>query len=89
MIPMPGLHVPPMSVTVTLATGQKVDGVLSRIDDFYVGLTEADGTIRGFSRVGDRPKVELHDPLAPHRELLRKYVDKDIHDLTAYMVTLK
>ena len=84
-----GLHVPPVTVTVTLPTGEKVTGVMSRIDDFYVGLVQADGTLRGFSRTGDVPKVEIHDPLAPHRELLRKYQDKDIHDLTAYLVTLK
>jgi hypothetical protein len=87
--PIPGLHVPPVTVTVTLPTGEKVTGVMTRIDDFSVGLTQADGTIRGFSRKGDVPKVELHDPLAPHRELLDKYQDKDIHDLTAYLVTLK
>ena len=87
--PPTGLHVPPTTVTVTLPSGQKVEGKLTRIDDFYVGLTQQDGSIRGFERVGDSPKVELHDPLAPHRELLRQYKDKDIHDLTAYMVTLK
>jgi mono/diheme cytochrome c family protein len=84
-----GLHVPPVTVTVTLPSGEKVTGVMTRIDDFYVGLTEADGTARGFDRVGNVPKVELHDPLEAHRELLRKYQDKDIHDLTAYLVTLK
>jgi cytochrome c oxidase cbb3-type subunit 3 len=87
--PLKGLHLSPVTVTVTLPTGEKVTGVMSRIDDFYVGLVQADGTIRGFSRTGDVPKVELHDPLAPHRELLGKYQDKDIHDLTAYLVTLK
>lgn len=87
--PMPGLHVPPTTVTVTMPNGDKVTGALIRIDDFYVGLTQPDGTVRGFSRVGDTPKVELHDPLAPHRELLHTYKDKDIHDVTAYLVTLK
>lgn len=87
--PVEGLHVPPTTVTVTLPSGEKVDGVLNRIDDFFVGLTQADGSIRGFERAGETPKVELHDPLAAHRELLREYKDKDIHDLTAYMVTLK
>lgn len=84
-----GLHVPPITVTVTEPNGGKITGVMGRIDDFYVGLTQADGTVRGFARMGDMPKVEIHDPLAPHRELLRKYDDKDIHDLTAYLVTLK
>ena len=35
------------------------------------------------------PKVEVHDPLAPHRELLKVYQDTDIHNVTAYLVTLK
>ncbi len=84
----PGLHVPPTSVTVTLSDGKKVDGTLTRIDDFYVGLVQKDGTIASFDRMGETPKVELHDALAPHRELLRTYKDKDIHNLTAYLVTL-
>ena len=84
-----GLHVPPTTVTVTTTNGEKVTGVMTRIDEFYVGLTEPDGKLRGFTRMGDLPKVEIHDPLAPHRELLRTYKDKDIHDLTAYLVTLK
>jgi cytochrome c oxidase cbb3-type subunit 3 len=87
--PVLGLHVPPVTVTVTLANGQKTEGNLYRIDDFYVGLTTADGTLRSFRRDGEIPKVELHDPLAPHRALVQKYTDKDIHNLTAYMVTLK
>jgi cytochrome c oxidase cbb3-type subunit 3 len=33
--------------------------------------------------------VEVHDPLAPHKELLRTYTDKNIHDVTAYLVTVK
>jgi cytochrome c oxidase cbb3-type subunit 3 len=87
--PPTGLHVPPTTVTVTLSSGQKVEGNLNRIDDFFVGLTQADGSIRGFERTSNSPKVEIHDPLATHRELLRQYKDTDIHDLTAYMVTLK
>jgi cytochrome c oxidase cbb3-type subunit 3 len=86
---MAGLHVPPVTVTVTQAGGEKITGNLTRIDDFYVGLTDKNGTVRGFSRMGEMPKVEIHDPLAAHRELLRTYTDKEIHDVTAYMVTLK
>ena len=84
-----GLNISPTTVSVTLANGQTVDGVLSRLDDFYVGLVQSDGSVRGFDREGDTPKVVIHDPLKPHRELLRTYNDKDIHDLTAYLVTLK
>jgi mono/diheme cytochrome c family protein len=77
------------TATVTLPSGQKVDGRLGRIDDFVVTLTQADGTSQTFRRDGDTPKVEIHDPLRPHKELLGVYTDKDIHDVTAYLVTLK
>ena len=40
-------------------------------------------------RDGDTPKVDVRDPLAPHKALLRLYTDKEIHDITAYLVTLK
>ena len=83
------VHVPPTTVTVTLPDGQKVEGKLGRIDDFLVTLTDGEGNERSFSRNGDTPKVEIHDPLAPHRALLPKYTDKEIHDLTAFLVTVK
>jgi cytochrome c oxidase cbb3-type subunit 3 len=76
-------------VTVTPPTGQKVEGRLDRIDDFIVVLTPADGIQRTFTRNGDVPKVEVRDPMTPHRKLLSVYTDKDIHDVTAYLVTLK
>ena len=77
-----------MTVTVTQGS-TKVTGRLIRIDDFAVSLTEEDGTPRTFTREGDVPRVELHDPLKGHRDLLGKYTDKDIHDVTAFLVTVK
>ena len=83
------LDLPPTTVTVTPASGEKVEGVLDRIDDFVVSLTEKDGTHRSFRVSGDTPKVEVHDPLQPHKDLLRTYSDTDIHNVTAYLATLK
>ena len=85
----PILNVPPVTVSVTLPTGQKAEGRLARIDDFIVTLTDSEGTQRTFTRNGDNPKVEVHDPLQPHKELLRTYSDAEIHNLTAYLVTVK
>jgi cytochrome c oxidase cbb3-type subunit III len=82
-------NVPPTTVAVTLPSGQKTEGRLVRIDDFIVTLAEADGTPRSFRRDGDKPKVEIKDPLQPHKALLGVYTDKDIHNLTAYLVTVK
>ena len=78
-----------ITVTVTLPSGQKMEGRLVRIDDFTVSFTEADDTSRTVRRDGDSPRVEVHDPIQAHRDLLRVYTDKDIHNVTAYLVTLK
>lgn len=79
----------PVTVTVTSADGKAAKGVLVRIDDFFVTLSEPDGGHRTFAREGGNPKVEIHDPLKPHKDLLPRYTDDDIHNLTAYLVTLK
>ena len=78
-----------MTVTVTTPSGQKLEGRLDRIDDFIVIFTPADGVQRSVRRDGDVPKVEIRDPLEGHTKLLSVYTDKDMHDVTAYLVTLK
>ena len=78
-----------VTATVTEASGQKTEGRLIRLDDFYAVVALADGTSRSFRRDGDVPKVEVKDPREAHRKLLPTYADKDIHDVTAYLVTLK
>ena len=81
--------VPPITVTVTLPSGEKVEGTLSRLDDFVVSLTQADGTFRSFRTFGTTTKVDVRDPLAPHKELLPTYRDADIHNVTAYLASLR
>jgi len=80
---------PPVTATVTLPSGEKYEGRLVRLDEFTVSVAETDGTTRSFRRDSDTiPKVDVHDPLKPHRELLGGYTDKDIHDVTAYLASL-
>ena len=74
---------------VTLPSGERVEGQVVHIDDFVVSLALSDGTSRTFRRDGDTPKVEVHDPKKAHMDLLSTYTDKDMHDVTAYLVTLK
>jgi cytochrome c oxidase cbb3-type subunit 3 len=78
-----------VTAIVTLPSGQKIEGRLERIDDFYITVTPAGGIERTFRRDGDAPRVEIRDPLEPHRSLLSVYTDKDIHDVTAFLATLK
>jgi cytochrome c oxidase cbb3-type subunit 3 len=77
------------TVDVMVAPGQVVSGVLVHIDDFLVTLRSSDGTEHSYSRNGATPKVVVHDPLQKHREMLPTYTDDDIHNVTAYLVTLK
>ena len=79
----------PVTAIVVDASGQKTEGRLIRLDDFSVVVALADGTSRSFRRDGDVPKIEVRDPREAHRKLLPSYADKDIHDVTAYLVTLK
>jgi cytochrome c oxidase cbb3-type subunit 3 len=78
-----------ITVTVTPLNGKPISGTLERVDDFSVSLRDASGEYHSFTREGDVPKVEINDPLRPHTDLLRKYTDADIHNVTAYLVSLK
>lgn len=78
-----------VTATVTSDTGEKSEGRLVRIDDFLVTLALPDGTLRSFRRTGELPKIEVKDPMQGHRDLLQVLTDKDMHDVTAFLVTLK
>jgi len=80
---------PQIQMTVTLPSGEKIAGDLVRITDFDVTLAGADGVRRTYVRNGGTPKVETKDPLQAHVDMLTVYKDKDIHNLTAYLATLK
>src|SRR4051812_8339944 len=79
----------PDTAVATTRDGQGVEGRLDRIDAFLVTLTLADGSQRTFTRSGATPTVQISDPLEGHKQLWRKMTDNDIHDVTAYLVTLK
>jgi mono/diheme cytochrome c family protein len=75
--------------TVTLASGEQVRGTVVRLDDFTVTLVDAQDIPRSFSLDTAGTKVAIDDPLQAHKDLLAKYTDKNVHDVTAYLVTLK
>jgi cytochrome c oxidase cbb3-type subunit 3 len=84
-----GARRPEVIVKVTPASGAPVEGTPVRLDDFFVVVRLADGTERSFARSGDLPRVEVRDPYEPHRKLLPVYTDADIHNVTAYLITLR
>jgi len=85
----PPVKAPPTTVTVTLPSGQRVQGELDHLSAFIVALREPDGTYRSIARHDSIPKVVLANPLQWHIDRLPQWRDADIHDLTAYLVTLK
>ena len=76
------------TVTVTSASGTSLGGVLVQMDDFYVTFRDSSGTARTVKRAPGM-QVTLTDPLQAHHELLDRITDKNIHDLVAYLETLK
>jgi cytochrome c oxidase cbb3-type subunit III len=79
----------PVTATIT-AAGKSFTGQLVRLTDFDVTIREASGAVRTFARVSeDNPKIEKKDPLQGHLDMLPKWKDSDMHNVTAYLVTLK
>ncbi|HLH01698.1 MAG TPA: c-type cytochrome [Bryobacteraceae bacterium] len=75
------------TVTVRDASGETFSGTEIYSDEFVVTLRDKDNRLHTFDR--KIAHVEIKDPLARHVELLRKYTDSDLHNLFAYLVTLK
>jgi hypothetical protein len=76
-----------VKATVTLPDGKTVAGTVKRLDDFEISLYDSSGEYHSWPREG--VKVERKDPLAGHRALLDQYSDADMHNILAYLVTLK
>jgi cytochrome c oxidase cbb3-type subunit 3 len=75
------------TAVVTLPSGEQVKGEVKHADDFVIALRDGSGWYRSFRR--DRVKVEVQEPLAAHRELLGRLTQADVHNLFAYLETLK
>lgn len=84
-----GIAVPATTVTVTLIGGKTVEGKLDHLDDFVVTLTDANDNHLTYDREKSVAKVEVHNPLQAHIDMLPKLTDDEIHNLTAYLATLK
>jgi cytochrome c oxidase cbb3-type subunit III len=78
----------PVTVNVTPPGGKTISGVLVHMDDFNVSLRDAAGDYFSWKRTPGF-KIEKNDPYAEHVALLDRYTDKNMHDTTAYLETLK
>jgi mono/diheme cytochrome c family protein len=79
-----------IKASITLPSRQTISGVLVRLTDFDVTLYDPQtGQIRSWFRNGDQPKVEVVDPLQAHVNMLPVWSDADMHNMTAYLASLK
>lgn len=74
-------------VSVTLASGQTVTGILAYLDEFTVALIDSTGSYRSWRTRDVQYKADA--ALNAHVDLFPKYTDADVHNLMAYLQTLR
>jgi cytochrome c oxidase cbb3-type subunit 3 len=77
----------PAKLSVTLPSGETLTGTLAYRDEFTIGLRDADGWYHSWP--ASDVKATIDAPAEAHATLLEKYTDADIHNLMAYLQTLK
>lgn len=77
-----------LTLTITPPNGPAVTGAPVVFDDFDVSVRDEKGQVHAFTR-SPQIKVVRNDPFAMHDQLLDVYTDKNMHDMLAYLVTLK
>ncbi|MGA2101953.1 MAG: cytochrome c [Candidatus Sulfotelmatobacter sp.] len=74
-------------VSVTLSSDETITGALAYLDEFTVGLIGPDGSYRSW-RIRD-VQYKVDPALNAHVEKFPKYTDSDVHNLMAYLQTLR
>ncbi len=75
------------TATVTRPSGEVVKGSLAYRDEFTIAVTDSTGAYRAFPI--DKVKAVVDDPLQAHAAQLGKYTDDDMHNVLAYLQTLR
>jgi cytochrome c oxidase cbb3-type subunit 3 len=75
-------------VTITPASGPPLAGLLVEESEFHVTFRTADGAIRVVRKTPGM-QITRMNPLQAHIDLLDRITDKQIHDLVAYLETMK
>jgi cytochrome c oxidase cbb3-type subunit III len=78
----------PRTADVTFGN-ETVSGEVVNVSDYLITLKRSDGSIVSFTRDGAKPAVAIHDSLQAHIDMLPKWTDRNMHDVTAYLVTIK
>ena len=77
----------PVTVTVTLPSGETVTGKLAYRDEFVIGLVDSSGWYRSWFK--SNVKFKVNNPLEAHSEQLGRYTEETMHNVLAYLQTLR
>jgi cytochrome c oxidase cbb3-type subunit III len=77
----------PATVTVTLPSGQVITGKLVYQDEFVIGLADSSGWYRSWFK--SEVQVAVNNPLEAHSQQLGRYTDDTMHNVLAYLQTLR
>ena len=75
------------TATVTDAAGKQYTGDVLLLTNYDVAIQDAGGWYHSWPVAAIQ--LDVKNPLAAHRELLTKYTDSDMHNMLAYLETLK
>jgi cytochrome c oxidase cbb3-type subunit III len=79
-----------LAITATVKTpgGGTLAGRVTQVSDFRITLVDSAGKVHVIDR-GPAVEVKIKDPLAAHQEMIMTLPNADMHDVTAYLETLK
>jgi alcohol dehydrogenase (cytochrome c) len=73
--------------TITLPAGDTIAGTLAFRDEFTIAVIDASGQYRSWN--AGSVKAAVDNPLDAHSTLLDRYADDQMHDVFAYLQTLR
>jgi cytochrome c oxidase cbb3-type subunit 3 len=76
------------TATVKTADGAAVTGRVTQVSDFRITVMDAGGQTHVIER-GAGVDIQMNDPLAPHQAIAMTLTNEDMHNVTAYLETLK
>jgi len=77
-----------ITATVKTADGATFSGRVTQVSDFRITVVDEGGQTHVVER-GAGVDVQTNDPLAPHQAMIMTLTNEDMHNVTAYLETLK
>jgi cytochrome c oxidase cbb3-type subunit 3 len=75
------------TATVTMRDGETIAGEVAYRDEFTIAVIDGEGRYRSWP--SERVRFTIDDPLQAHVAQLARYTDETMHDVLAYLHTLR